>query len=98
VGSEYRISCPPEKLPELKEFFLRAGGQPWPEFPEQIQFRFGESAVEGTVEATAVIEETGVYFCDHCGTREPVAVLFRRIIDEVLTLSGPSDSVVVTRL
>jgi hypothetical protein len=39
-----------------------------------------------------------VYFCDHCGEREPVAVLFRRIIDEALTLSGSSDSIVVTSL
>jgi hypothetical protein len=98
VGIEYRISCPPERLPELKEFLLRAGGRPWPEFPEQIQFRFRESVVEGRVEATAVIEADGLYFCDHCGAREPVAVLFQRIIDEALTLSGPSDSVVVTGL
>ena len=49
-------------------------------------------------DATAVIEPQGLYFCDHCGAREPVAVLFRRIIDEALTLSDSSNSIVVTTL
>jgi hypothetical protein len=98
MGIEYRISCPPESLPKLREFLRRAGGLPSAQFPEQIEFRFRPSTPDQMPDATAVVEAQGLYFCDHCGEREPVAVLFRRIIDEALTLSGSSDSIMVTSL
>ena len=98
MGIEYRISCPPEGLPKLAEFLRRAGGLPSAQSPEQIEFRFRSSSPGEMPDATAVIEPQGLYFCDHCGAREPVAVLFRRIVDEVLRLSGSSDSVVITSL
>ena len=94
MGIEYRISCPPESLPKLAEFLRRAGGIPSAQFPEQIEFRFRPSIPGEMPDATAVIEPKGLYFCDHCGGREPVSVLFRRIIDEALTLYDSSDSIV----
>lgn len=98
MGIEYRISCPRESLPKLDEFLRREGGQPCAQFPEQLQFRFRPPAPDDMPDATAVVEAEGLYFCDHGGAREPVAVLFRRIVDEMLALSDPSDSVVITSL
>jgi hypothetical protein len=98
MGIEYRISCPPESLPKLAEFLRRAGGLPSAQSPEQIEFRFRSSIPGEMPDATAVIEPQGLYFCDHCGAREAVSILFRRIIDEALTLSDSSDSIVVTTL
>ena len=98
MGIEYRISCPPESLPKLEEFLRRAGGLPCAQFPERIEFRFRPSTPDEMPDATAVVEPQGLYFCDHCGAREPVAVLFRRIVDEALTLSDSSDRIVVTSL
>ena len=98
MGIEYRIPCPPDKLPKLEEFLRRLGGQPSRQFPDQLEFRFSPSKSDEMPDATAVVESAGIYFCDHCGAREPVAVLFRRIIDEALTFSDSSDSVVITGL
>jgi hypothetical protein len=85
-------------LLKLLEFLRRAGGQPSVQFPEQIEFRFRPSTPGEMPDATAILEAQGLYFCDHCGAPEPVAVLFRRIIDEALKLSDSSDSVIVTSL
>ena len=82
----------------MAEFLRRAGGIASPQFPEQIEFRLQSSVPSGMPDAMAVIEPQGLYFCDYCGAREPVCVLFRRIIDEALTLSDSSDSIVVTTL
>jgi hypothetical protein len=98
MGTEYRISCPPDGLPKMQAFLRRVGGQPCRQFPEQLEFRFQPSQPDGMPDATAVIESAGIYFCVHCGASEPVAVLFRRIIDEALTLSDSSDSLVITTL
>lgn len=98
MGIEYHISCPPEKLQKLEEFLLRAGGQPSARFATQIEFRFRQSSPGEMPDATAIVETQGLYFCDHCGARDAVAVLFRRIIDEALSLSDSSDSVVVSTL
>lgn len=98
MGIEYRISCPAERLDELKKFLERRGGRPCAEFPEQIEFRFRESRLDEMPDATAIVEAAGLYFCDHGAAREAVAVLFREIIDEVLRLSDASDSTLVTSL
>jgi len=97
MGIEYRIACPAEGLPELAEFLRRLGGTPCAKFPEQIEFRFRPSSPEEMPDAMAIVEADGLYFCDNGGQRESVAVLFRQIIDQVLTLSG-SESLVVTSL
>ncbi len=98
MGIEYRISCPSENLQKLEEFLLRAGGRASARFPTQVEFRFRQTSPDEMPDATAIVEPQGLYFCDHCGAREAVSVLFRRIIDEALTLSGSSDSVVVKTL
>lgn len=98
MGIEYRISCPRESLRRLEEFLHHAGAQPCAEFPERLQFRFRPSTPDEMPDATAVVESEGLYFCDHGGARAPVAILFRRIIDEALKLSDSSDSVVITSL
>lgn len=96
MGFEYRISCPPENLLKLGEFLRQAGGLPCTQFPERIEFRFRPSTPDEMPDATAVIEGQGLYFCVHGGPHEPVAVLFRNIIDQALMLSDSSDSIVVT--
>lgn len=98
MGIEYRISCPTDKLPKLEQFLRRLGGQPGRQFPDQLEFRFRPSKPDEMPDATAVVESAGIYFCDHCGAREPVAVLFRRIIDEALTLSDSGDHVIIKGL
>jgi len=98
MGIEYRISFLPEKLPELEQFLRRVGGEPCRDRPERFEFRFRSSQPDEMPDATAIIEAEGLYFCDHCGAREPVAVLFRNIIDEALTLSDSAESVVITGL
>jgi hypothetical protein len=98
MGTEYRISCQSGNLSRLDQFLRRVGGQPSPQFPERLEFRFRASTPDEMPDATAVVEAQGLYFCDHGGVREPVAVLFRRIVDEMLTLSDSSDSVVITSL
>ena len=98
MGIECYISCPSENLAELKAFLRDAGGQPCLQFPEQLEFRFRSSALEEMPDATAVVQSDGLYFCDNCGAREPVALLFRRIIDKMLTLSESTDSIVITSL
>jgi hypothetical protein len=98
MGVEYRISCPPEKLPKLEEFLRHAGGKPSEQYPEQLEFRFRPCGPDEMPDATAMLEPAGVYFCDHCGAQEPVDVLFRRLIDEALACSDSSDSVTITAL
>ena len=49
-------------------------------------------------DATVVVEPSSIYFCDHGGSREAAAVLFRRIVDEALALSDGSDTIKVTSL
>jgi hypothetical protein len=97
MGIEYRISCPPDKLPKLEACLRRLGGQPARQFPDQLEFRFQPSPPDAMPDATAVVEPAGLYFCDFGRSRE-VALLFRRIIDEALTLSDSTDSVVITSL
>ena len=98
MGIEYRILTASEKLPKFEEFLRRLGGQPSLQFPTQIEFRFQQSQPDEMPDATVVVEPASIYFCDHCGASEPVAVLFRRIIDEALTHSDSSDSIVITSL
>ena len=98
MGIEYRISCSAEGLPKIVELLRRLGGQPSQEFPTHIEFRLAKSSVHEMPDATIIVESEGIYFCDHCGARDQVAVIFRRVIDEALTFSGTSDSVVITSL
>jgi hypothetical protein len=76
----------------------RLGGQPSAQFPAQIEFRFGQCLPTEMPDATVVVDSEGIYFVDSCGDRQQVAVLFRKIIDEALTFSDSSDSVVITGL
>jgi hypothetical protein len=98
MGIEYRISCAPAGLPKIEELLRRLGGEPSSRFPNQIEFRFRPYQLDEMPDATVAIEPQGIYFLDSCAEREQVAVLFRQIIDEALTFSHPSDSVVVTSL
>jgi hypothetical protein len=98
MGIEYRVSCTAKGLPKIGELLLRLGGQPSSQFPTQIEFRFRPCGPDEMPDATVVVESEGIYFLDGCGGHEQVAVLFRRIVDEALTFSDSSDSVVITSL
>lgn len=76
----------------------RHGGQPSSQFPSQIEFRFRHTQHNAMPDATVIVETESIYFLDNCGDQEQVAVLFRQIIDEALTYSDSSDSVVITSL
>ena len=98
MGIEYRLSCPPAALPRLEVFLLRLGGQPCSQSPARLEFHLPPSCPGQMPAVTVVPEAEGLYFCDHGGEREAVALLFRRIIDELLVLSDSSDSIVITAL
>ncbi len=98
MGIEYRVSCAPEGLPKLSELLRRLGGIPSPQSPTRIEFRFRSCRPDEVPDATVVLESGGIYFVDHGGEREHVAVLFRRIVDEALTVSDSSDSIIITSL
>ena len=98
MGVEYHISCSPDRLPRLAEFLLSIGGQPHPQSSERIEFSFRCVAPGSVPDPTVVVEPACVYFCDHGGPREAVAVLFRRIVDEALILSDGSDTITITAL
>lgn len=76
----------------------RLGGVPSPHFPTQIEFRFRPCRPDELPDATVVVEAASIHFLDHCGEPEKVAVLFRSIVDEALTFSDSSDSVVINSL
>jgi len=97
MGIEYCISFPPEKIDELRKTMLIFGGK-CGENANRFEFRFGPPD-EKWADATVVLDwEGGIYFCDHCGNREKVSVLFHRIISKALTYSDSSDSIVVKEL
>ena len=73
-------------------------GAPSSEFPAQIEFRFRLCGPEESPDATVVVESESIYFLDHCGECEQTAVLFRRILDEALSFSDSSDSIMITGL
>lgn len=98
MGIEYRISCTAKGLPKIAELLKQLGGQPCSQLPEQINFRFRPSPPTEMPDATVVVEPEGIYFVDHGGDPEQVAVLFRRIVDEALAYADSSDSVVITGL
>lgn len=96
MGYEYRFSCTPKALTEIEAFLLRRG---WVRADrDSRKFEYWTDAKEpgSWPVATLVLEDSGIYFCDHGGARESSAVLFRDIIDEALTYTDSTDSVLVT--
>ena len=98
MGIEYRLSCPPAGLPKLAAFLRQVGGHPSAQPPGGFEFRFGPAPSGGVPDVTAVLEPGGLYLCDHGEPRDAVALFFRRVVDELLSLSDASDSVVITSL
>jgi hypothetical protein len=98
MGTEYRISCPPQRFPEIGEFLRSSGGESASGDLSRFEFRFSQERSGGMPDATVALQPTGIYFCDNGGSRERVAVLFRRLIDRALTHADSSDSVVITSL
>lgn len=98
MGREYYFSCTPKALNEIEAFLMRTG---WERTMRDSRCFEHWSVPKGPgawPDATLSLEEARIYFCDHGGAQEPRTVLFRRIIDELLTYSGESDSIVVTRI
>jgi hypothetical protein len=98
MGIEYRFSCTPEALSEMEAFLLRTGWERTERDPRQFEYWSGPKDASAWPVATLNIEDSAVLFCDHCGPKEASAVLFRRIIDQALTYSDGSDSIVVTSI
>lgn len=100
MGKEYRITVESHRRPELRTWLERRGARVFIfEGQERAEFRFTHPADHSKMpDATVILEEAGIYFCDHLGHREKTAVIFKDLIDEALTRSGPSDSVTVKSL
>jgi hypothetical protein len=99
VGHEYRIEWKSGSVAGIKAWLERRGGLPVTfDAQERFEFRFGsvESASK-LPDALVALEKDSVYFCDNVRT-EKSAAIFRSLIDEALTHSGSSDSVVVHSL
>src|ERR1700733_7447552 len=94
MGYEYRILFHLKDIEKFKSTMVRFGGSPSPEKPNQFEFGANENP-EFHASATVVLESNGIYLCDHGGNRSKAAFLFRNIVDEALTYSDSSDSVVV---
>jgi hypothetical protein len=96
MGYEYRFSCTPKALSKMEAFLLRRGWEHTERDSRLFEFWSGPKEPSNCPVATLVLEDSGIYFCDHGGAREHSAVLFRDIIDEALTYSDGADSIVVT--
>ncbi|MES2693088.1 MAG: hypothetical protein V4773_06415 [Verrucomicrobiota bacterium] len=96
VGQEYRIAWKPVDAASAKAWLVRRGGKPVVvDGRELFEFRFGSSQDPSAMpDAFVLLEEEGVYFCDYA-RNDKSAVIFRDLIDEALTHSDASGSVVV---
>lgn len=86
-------------LASAKAWLRRRGGKAVvSEENESFEFRFGDQKDGSTMpDASVALEEDGIYFCDHSRS-EKSAAIFRGLIDEALTHSDSSDSVLVRSL
>ncbi len=98
MGMEYRIFCRPQGQAEVRDSLRRLGGQTSTELPDQFEFHFQPRGSNEMPDASVTIEAESIYFVDYGGERQQVALLLRRIIDDALTSSDSSDSIVITSL
>ena len=98
MGIEYRLFCPASRVPQLAALLLRLGGRPSARRPEQIEFHFGATMTANLPDVTVITEPAAIYFCDHGGAPEAVAMLLRRLIDEALLLVGGTDSILIASI
>jgi hypothetical protein len=99
MGQEYRIAWKSVDAASARAWLLRRGGKSVVfEKKESFEFRFEDRKDGSTMpDASVALEEDGIYFCDY-SRGEKSAAIFREIIDEALTHSDSSDSVLVRSL
>jgi hypothetical protein len=99
MGVEYRIVWKPGNLESAKAWLQRRGGRSVVfEGKESFEFRFSNSQSDSVMpDISVTLEEEGVYLCDYSRSDKSAAIM-RGLIDEALTESGLSDSVLVQSL
>ena len=98
MGNEYYFSCTLKALDEIEAFLMRTGWERTMRDSRCFEHWSVSKGPDAWPDATLSLEEARIYFCDHGGAQELRAVLFRRVIDELLTYSDGSDSIVVTSI
>ena len=99
MGHEYRIAWKQAHRDDARDWLCRRGGKAVVfEGRESFEFRFDGSADHTKMpDASVILEEEGVYFCDFSGSPGSATIL-RGLIDEALGHSDSSDSVVIQSL
>jgi hypothetical protein len=98
MGYEYYFSSTPKALGRMESFLLRTG---WERTERDSRCFEHWSAPKGPgawPDATLSLQEARIYFSDYGGAQASRAVLFRQVIDKLLTYSDGSDSIVVTSI
>jgi len=95
MGIEYYFSCTPKALTELEAFLLQSGWKRTEGDPRRFDYWSVPQQPNAWPAATLSLEKTRIYYCDHGGAKEFSAFLFRRVIDQLLTYSDDSDSIVI---
>jgi hypothetical protein len=98
MGIEYYFSCTPKALTELEAFLLRTGWERTERDPRCFDYWSVPKQPHAWPDATLSLGEARIYYCDHGGAKEFSAFLFRRVIDQLLTYSDDSDSIVITSI
>jgi hypothetical protein len=89
MGLEYRITCPPGKLPDFDAFLRRQPFfQSYDPALKLYHLRFAD-ALRTCLEpdASVALEPDAIYFCDHFTAEGDAAKILRSLIDEALRFS-----------
>ena len=99
MGREYRIAWKPVDVTSAKAWLEGRGGKAVVfDTKEVFEFRFcGHHDASTMPDASVALEKDGICFCDYSRSDKSAAI-FRDLIDEALTRSDSSDSVVVRSL
>lgn len=98
MGQEYRISSQPSALEELKSLCLRLGGMQQPEASSSFEFRSRTEQLSLSMpDASAVLSDDYIWFCDNGGPKEFVAPIFLKLLNLVLRHSDGLDGVRVVQ-
>ena len=98
MGQEYRISSRASALEELKTACIRIGGTQRAEVPDSFEFRSRkDEPVSKMPDASVVLCDDHIWFCDHGGSKEFVAPVFLKLVNVALTHSDWPDGIRISQ-
>jgi hypothetical protein len=98
MGQEYFITTRASATADFIALSVRLAGHRRSEEPPTFEFRADDAPPAPAMPCiTITIEPEQLYFCDHGGPREFVAVLFRHFLDAALTHSDWPDGIRVAQ-